>query len=125
MNCPTALSYYLKHHPDALNDLVKHFGPNYAAVLNFWAYLDTLTGEQIKSIKGVYLRSVSLEDYAGKIVKHQCDVWESSRFFGQEPHKTKFYNPSVLGYATLELVAMHDILNDGHKLNFIPRFDNL
>lgn len=117
----SALEHYLKNRPDALDDTVQHFGPNYEAVLNFWVYIDTLTEDQIRSIMTTDSRPYSLEVYCKNIVFDQYGVWYSARYF--RALETSGYEfSSFLGYATLELVAMHDLLNAGHKLILIPRF---
>lgn len=117
----SALEHYLKYHPGALDDTVQHFGPNYEAVLNFWVYIDTLTEDQIRSIMITDSRSYSLEDYCENIVLDQYGVWRSARYF-RALETADYEFSSFLGYATLELVAMHDLLNAGHNLILIPRF---
>ena len=115
----SALEHYLKNHPYALDDTVQNFGPNYEAVLNFWVYIDTLTEDQISSIRISDSRPYSLEVYCKNIVFDQYGVWHSASY--SRVRKTSEYK-SFLGYATLELVAMHDLLTDCHKLTLIPRF---
>jgi hypothetical protein len=121
MNHPTALIYYHKTFPDALNDVVKHFGPNYNTVFDFWSYVDTLDRKFIQNIRNPNW-SYDLESYANRRVHRQFEVWRSARYFGPEPNKTQDVNPHVLGYATLELVVMDRLLDDGHKLAFLPLF---
>jgi hypothetical protein len=124
MNHPTALRYYLEKYPDALDDVVKHFGPKYKTVFDFWSYVDTLDRNFIKHLREPS-RAYGLEDYADKRVHRQFEVWHCARYFGPEPEKTKYDNTSVLGYATLELVVMDRLLDDGHSLLLIPLFNDL
>ena len=124
MNHPTALRYYLEKYPDALDDVVKHFGPNYKTVFDFWYFVDRLDREFIRSIREPSW-SYYLGDYAEQRVHRQLEVWKCARYFGPEPEKTKYDNSSVLGYATLELVVMDILLDDGHRLTFLPLFDKL
>jgi hypothetical protein len=110
MNHPTALRYYLEKYPDALDDVVKHFEPNYKTVFDFWYYVDRLDREFIKSIRAPRW-SYDLEDYAGQRVHRQFEVWNCARYFGPESEETKDDNSFVLGYATLI-----------DRLTFIPLF---
>jgi hypothetical protein len=124
MNHPTALGYYLKEYPDALDDVVKHFGSNYKTIFDFWAYVDTLDRNLIQRIQKSHY-PYGLETYASKRVHRQLVVWRCARYFGSEPDKTQDVNPHVLGYATLELVVMDRLLDDGHSLTFLPLFNIL
>ena len=132
MNLPTALCSYLKHYPDALDDVVKHFGSNYETLLNFWTYLDTLNGSDHNHLLHLYYDGdperykwstestdygrPTLESYADLIIPHQFMVWHCSQVSGIGSH---------LGYAALEIVAMHKILDDGYTLKTLTIFENL
>jgi len=63
MKTSQSLDRYLEHYPDALEDPIKHFGPNYETLLNFWCYLDSLDLSTIIRKFGYNESNYVLEDY--------------------------------------------------------------
>jgi hypothetical protein len=122
-----AFSDYSNRYPVVLqSDFEHHFGPNYETLFNYWSFLDTLSSSEIAGLYSIYHAdyesykysyvSSSLENYASNIIPQQYVVWDCSRL-------GTFY--SHLGYAALEIVAMHKLLDEGKKLKVITLFDKL
>jgi hypothetical protein len=98
-------------HPD------EFLGPNWRDVLNFWIYLDTLSVKQILILSDLYWNlqpehvvaldlawDAALEDETvGEIISN-CAFKASLIYFS--------------GYATLELIGAHKILEQGKPLTF-------
>jgi hypothetical protein len=91
-------------------------GPNWKDVLNFWIYLDTLSGEKRKIISNRFdnleelgrLTSITLkaaEDTIG--VKYVDAAWSAPPSFAS-------------AYATCELINSHNL----ESFNFLPLFLN-
>ena len=112
--------------PDAIEHPEKYLGPNWETVINFWKWIDKLSDKQLDVAKDRYREAydnsygewyaalhTALEaskDVVGENVNDAA--WKATPYF-------------VVGDATLELIAMHDILNQGKTLYFIPMFDGL
>ena len=105
----------------------KYLGPNYASVLNFWWYLESLTREQLLELQENYdlnsgqynMRYQVLVEYAESIVgfDNRYRAVTASRshvgdIIGQFPN--------IPAPVTLELMAMHTILDKGEELIFVP-----
>jgi hypothetical protein len=118
--------------PDVYNNPKKYLGPNYEAVLNFWWYLESLTTEQLSELESKYdlecmrynREYLTLTDCADAIVGF------STRLRATEASRShvrgiigKF--PNIPSPVTLELIAMHTILDRGESLIFVPMFSNL
>jgi hypothetical protein len=104
-------------HPD------EFLGPNWKEVLNFWLFLDTLSPEQFDIARRRYwaLDSENMDSTenlawlaSGNIVGGNNSLCS---------FQVSYYN--VTGYATLELIGAHKILEQGKPLTFIPLFLNL
>jgi hypothetical protein len=113
--------------PDAYNNPKKHLGPNYEAVLNFWWYLESLTAEQLLELEHKYMleyvqhnnRYSTLADYAEGILGY------SRRSIATNVSRSHVRNiiggfPKIPAPVTLELIAMHTILDKGEELIFVP-----
>lgn len=115
MKSSQALNRFLAYHPNALEDPIKYFGPNHETLLNFWHYLDSLN-LYIVTYKFPYVSNpYSLENYCRHIVENQLNVWSSA--------SPGTFRRSPLGYASLEIVCMHKIFEDGLTLTYLPRLE--
>ena len=128
MNYSKALQYFAQDiNSDVFYDPEKYFGPNYASVLNFWWYLESLTREQLLELQENYdlnsgqynMRYQVLVEYAESIVgfDNRYRAVTASRshvrdIIGQFPN--------IPAPVTLELMAMHTILDKGEELIFVP-----
>lgn len=123
-------SAYLKV-PESLERPEDFLGPNYASVLNFWSWIDTLTAGQSSDVAlrwqtyyGTGQCSV-IED-ASYAVNHKAahaaweatwlDVWKNGGDWGVA---------RAITWATQELIGMHILLEQGNQLVFVPMFDNI
>ncbi len=107
----------------ALTNPEKYLGPNYRTVLNFWYYIDNLT-----------------EERRGVVNSRYWDIPEDARFAALASarkaaidvvgglNRSAAYMVShgfAAPYATYELIAMHNLLEQGKTLTFVPLFDSL
>jgi PHD/YefM family antitoxin component YafN of YafNO toxin-antitoxin module len=98
-----------------LADIPDFLGPNHQTVLNFWTYL---SHQNYRSIEEVYyddhenFQSIAeLRKRIQKITPPQTDwaVWG--------------LNGMLIPAATYELIAMHEILEEGNRLIFLPQIE--
>ena len=100
-------------------------GPNWKDVLNFWLYLDTLSGEQLIMARR---RFWNLDD-ADRVSSWEL-AWNSSYYFTNELITNTVFDAtsktfaSVCG-ATRELIGAHKILEQGKSLTFVSLFLDL
>lgn len=121
MKSSQALDRYLKFYPYALDDPIKHFGPNYETLLNFWCYLDSLDLPAIVrnfDYKSTAVFGYHLEDYCKPILLDQYSVWSSTT-------PENCINRSPLGYSSLEIVCMHKLFEDGRNLVNLPKLEKV
>jgi hypothetical protein len=116
MKTSQALDRYLNHYPDALNEPIRHFGPNYETLLNFWYYLDSLDLPAVVRKFGYNDSEHSLEPYCERIVSDQFRVWYSTT-------PDTCISRSPLGYSSLEIVCMHKLFENGHTLFYLPKLE--
>jgi hypothetical protein len=102
----------------ALEYPARFLGPNWKNVLNFWIYLDTLSGEEFRLIFDRYWAldedaRVSAINNAHKAAEATIDI-----------HYTYTTRGAALtlapAYASLELIGSHKL----ESLNFLPLFLN-
>jgi hypothetical protein len=102
---------------------LEFLGPNWRDVLNFWLYLDTLGPEQILILSDRYW-ALDAADFAfadslaWNAARGATSIEKASRIFDAVAG-----NDSSL--ATMELVGVHKILEQGKSLTFVPLFLNL
>jgi hypothetical protein len=113
--------------PDAYNNPEKHLGPNYEAVLNFWWYLDTLSTKQLLELEEKYmLEYVQHDNRYNALVDYVEGILGYSRR-SNATHASRSHVWDIIGHfpsfpapVTLELIAMHTILDKGEELIFVP-----
>lgn len=95
-------------------------GPNYETVLNFWWHLESFLPEDFKS-----RNVVTIPNYTGHIMHvarkystNQADAWAATNDFVLKKTGT---NCVQYGWATVELIAMHEILEEYESLHIVPK----
>jgi hypothetical protein len=103
-----------------------YLGPNWEEVINFWLYLDTLSYEQLRVAGNRYL-ALSFEEW---IVarKNARDIAEDVTNYTDDAtaavYSSVSYAKSPAEYATLELIGLDKLLEQGHQPVFFPMFLN-
>jgi hypothetical protein len=126
---------------DAALDIPQHFlGRNWETILNFWKRIDTLTEEQWEVVAERYEpyhscdqgKSLLVYNFSTQILSshNSKNVWYASGTsvvcpYFMNPKRKKAYCGNATGYATLELICMHILFENGHKLLYVPMFDGL
>jgi hypothetical protein len=118
--------------PDVYNNPEKYLGPNYASVLNFWWYLESLTAEQLLELEKKYMleyaqhnnRYNALVDYVEGILGYSR---RNNATHASRSHVRDIIGrfPDIPAPVTLELIAMHTILDRGESLMFVPLISDL
>ena len=104
----------------ALDCPEEFLGPNWKDVLNFWLYLDTLSGEQF-GIAGDLRRNLRCVDESENLAYLAACV-SITTGISYEAHMSA---PSITsGWATRELIGANKILGQGKLLTFVPIFLN-
>ena len=109
----------------------EELGPNYAAVFNFWAFVDTLSAEQ-KNLIATEFRNSNIHisnrgyecriiDCADKVIDDEYDIW--NEVFRVTGIKSNFTIREVITWATHELICMHELIADGTPIVILPFFD--
>ena len=114
--------------PRVLTNPQEFLGPNYKEVMNFWIILDDLSEEQFEVVnkreedffneiypewkKATYLTCIALAE----VVSEKCVENASQATYDVT-------NSSAADWATIELIAMHKILEDHQQsLTIFPMF---
>jgi hypothetical protein len=100
------------NYPEVLTIPEKYFGPNYKPLLNFWIYWDSLSSTQRYDYQDLIN---NLSDY----------IWHKA-YYEARRSSEKVMNCAVsLLCWEMEIVGMHEILEEGKSLTFIPLLENL
>jgi hypothetical protein len=100
------------NNPEILTNPEKYFGPNYKTLLNFWIYWDSLT-EEVKDKFYWFILEIDyyiLSDAVGVAKYSTRQVLNIEYSFG---------------FWEYEIIGMHNILDEGKSLTFIPMLENL
>jgi hypothetical protein len=114
-------------------------GPNYEAVLNFWSWIDTLTDQQMDKLGRCYHSSDEYvrqnawnisREFATTAVGHSnrvatfvsTEITPIARYQYRDSHNGAMRCAKLAAY---ELISMHILLEQGHKLFFVPMFEQL
>jgi hypothetical protein len=112
---------------DVLNHPEIYLGPNWAAVIDFWLYLDTLTIEQLMVVYERYY-ALSIEELniaynkacrAARVTTKYCGLAGPSSYC-IVVHRAR----SAACRATEELIGLDKLLEQDHQLVFFPLFLN-
>ena len=124
-----AFALFLNTYPEAIDDPLSYLGPNWETILNFWTYIDSLTIEKWKTVGGRYNASLNYDKeiiIAGYCKNHRpCEDIQYCTWYLTSKLGTGSHSNCVAIFVSYELFAMHDLLNDGHELYFIPLFSDL
>jgi hypothetical protein len=92
----------------------KYFGPNCKILLNFWIYWESLTSEQRYT-------------YYSRVNKLSTDIYNEARVLAKKTAGQSLFKQllNTLTYLEKEIVGMHEILEEGKSLTFIPLLENL
>ncbi len=107
----------------ALDQPEEFLGPNWKEVLNFWLYLDTLSPEQFD----IAIRRFWAFDLNDRISLRNL-IWNASCDIVGENNILRSYRATYAGvdaFATIELIGVHKIFEQGKPLTFVPIFLNL
>jgi hypothetical protein len=106
---------YILDEQRVLSHPEEFLGPNWKVVLNFWLYLDTLSPVQFAIVWDFYY---SLNSEHGVAPNLAWDVADET--VGEAISTYAFGAPNlhIYGYATLELIGAHKILEQGKPLTF-------
>ena len=105
---------------DKINDsLDLYLGPNYETVLNYWLYLESLP--EITKIDYSDNSATKPSGYNNFIIEqanlltnyHQAEAWYATQI---SLNSGEWY-----GWATVELICMHRILDEGKSLFYLPK----
>ena len=100
-----------------------YLGPNYAAVINFWTFHDSLTEEQYQTISRRWVRIMSREvilecktflDEIESLILDENGQFKLHWSFNSEKNTTE------------ELIVMHKLLEDGdYEMPYVKLYDDL
>lgn len=110
---------------DAETNPEKYLGPNYQAILNFWLFLDNYSSQDIRERVAGDSDIPFATSYI-QLIKQKAEIITNNHRYRvyQASHETHG-DLRIVGLATWELVSMHELLQEGHELQFIPLFQNL
>jgi hypothetical protein len=112
-------------------------GPNCAAVINFWLWIDTLTTVQFREVAKRYdyiikYNSVGNVEDAAHFVNPKAAhaalqaTWHSIWSHYADDYGTEDLDEArAVTWATQELIGMHILLEQGKRLIFVSLFDNI
>jgi hypothetical protein len=108
--------------PRALTNPEDFLGPNWEDVINFWLYVDTLSEDEIDKMNHPYwdldydvldsayvIAKVAATEVVGGVVANSA--WLAAI------NVASWY---IFGYATDELIASHNLLEQGKSPTFLP-----
>ncbi len=100
---------------------VEELGPNWQTVLNFWLFLDNLTEEQyaIASYRNKKMHYAKRSIVDGLTIKSVGKVISESVRWSI----VSLYGASL--FATYEIIATQEILDEAGELTFLLMFDGL
>jgi hypothetical protein len=122
--------------PEALTNPQDFLGPNYETVINFWWTMDSLTEDQWNEVARRYVALDSAAWSAAYFAAWNAafrDAWsvagDAARYAARDAAwdvaSVDAASVDAAGHATLELMGMHTLLNDGKDLLFVPLFNDL
>ena len=116
--------------PDALENPQDYLGPNYVSVLNFWLWMDTLSTEQWKEVA----RRYTAIPYAAWNAAGDA-AWYAAGDAAGDAARDAAWDAALdaasgaawyaAGWATVELIGSHILIEKGTTLTFLPLFNAL
>jgi Na+-transporting NADH:ubiquinone oxidoreductase subunit NqrB len=99
---------------------VEELGPNWQTVLNFWLFLDNLSAEQIIAVRS---RNDKMWYTKRKIVD-KLTIRSTNKVISESVRPSIHLWGASL-FATFEIIAAQEILDEAGELTFLPMFDGL
>jgi hypothetical protein len=117
-------SRFRDHSPEQfLSNPESYLGPNYAAVINFWTFHDSLTHDQFETVSHRWIKI--LNNSVGLKCKTFLNEIQSLILDIDENFIIHFLYKSERR-ASEELIVMHKLLEDGdYEMPFVKLYDNL
>jgi hypothetical protein len=114
------LSNYLKN-LDILTNPEPFLGPNWETVLRWWLYFESLTREQKHILR---CRCWAIDNYT------RDRAWDLAHnaaieVIGEDNRSVVFMVAPIPTTITMELIAMHLLLERGHSLTIVPLIKDL
>lgn len=98
---------------------VQELGPNWKTVLNFWLFLEGLTDEQY-----AVLRSRNKMPLEKRVKVDAMTKLSVGKVISQQVKNSLPVGGFFL-FATFEIIAAQEILDEAGELTFLPMFDGL
>jgi hypothetical protein len=99
---------------------VEELGPNWQTVLNFWLFLDNLSEDQHEV---AYSRNCKMRNQKRQVVD-KLTIKSVSKVIPESVKQTIPLFGAKL-FATYEIIATQEILDEAGELTFLPMFDGL
>lgn len=101
-------------------------GTNYKTILNFWLIIDNLTKEQWIDLDEKKNSLVSCVPYLKEAAEIEQNAYYLQLASWAVPYR-KFSGLDLVVpiYATYEIIAMHQIIEEGKKFYVIPLFETI
>lgn len=119
MKMSKALELYIKDHSDFLEDPESYFGPNWATVLNYWAFLDKLSHSQKEKVYTRYCKIRNKSDDVFVYYREATGKEKNGNLSQYTEHRLCFAMP------VYEIIGMHLLLDNGIPLVYVKMFDDL
>ena len=99
---------------------VEELGPNWQTVLNFWLFLENLSYEQDNVVDS---RNTEM-CYDKRVIVDELTYMSANNVILESVRRSiPFYGPRL--FATYEIIATQEILDEAGELTFLPMFDGL
>jgi hypothetical protein len=99
---------------------VEELGPNWQTVLNFWLFLDNLTEEQCNVVES---RNVKMQQAKRRIVDNLTIRSANNVISESVRNAIPLWGTRL--FATHEIIATQEILDEAGELTFLLMFDKL
>jgi hypothetical protein len=112
---------------DVLTHPEKYHGPNWENVINFWLYLDTLSEDQLNVVEERYSALSCTEQFIARD-KALVAAGATAKYIysaGSSAYCSVSRAKYAAANATLELIGLDKLLEQGHQPLFFPMFLNI
>lgn len=111
---------------DVLENPQNYLGINYKTILNFWIFIETFTVEQWRDLE---IKMGDLDDWVA-YRNEALKIEQNTNYLQFASWAVLFYKFNELSlsvpiYATYEIIAMHQLIEEGKKLYILPLFETL
>jgi hypothetical protein len=105
----------------------KYLGQNYAIILDFWWYLETMTREQLKDADAKYYSTTGNSENRYRIIREYTVDKLGYTSTSRAIEVTRVISSGILGTfccvaapVTAELIALQTIFDNGEELIYLP-----